>query len=100
MRLEDLSAYPHPAGFQHSELFDNGFGVSVVPEVTLGEDPLYELAVFRHVNKKKAHLAYDTSITDDVIRYCTVDDVDKIINRIRNFDPNHYHDYGHDDEDN
>lgn len=84
MKLEELSLYPHPAGFQHKELFDNGYGISVIPESVLGEDALYEVAVLKHAKGKKAHLCYTTEVTNDVIRYCTVNAVDALIERVRN----------------
>lgn len=84
MKLEELNLFPHPAGFQHRELFDNGYGISVIPENVLGEDALYEVAVLQHTEGKKAHLCYETEVTDDVIRYCTVNAVDALIERIRN----------------
>ena len=87
MKLDDLHLFPHPAGFQHRELFDNGYGISVVPENVVGEEPLFEVAVLQHMEGKKAHLTYETEITDDVIRYCTVDEVDSLISRIQNLPP-------------
>ena len=81
MNLADLKVYPHFRGFRHQELFDNGYGISVVPEMD-GEH--YEVAVLEHSQGLKAHLTYDTVITDDVIRYCTVNAVDTLIERIRN----------------
>lgn len=88
MKLEDLQVIPHPAGFQHRELFDNGYGISVIPEVSgVGEDCLYEVAVLQHKEGKKAHLCYETEVTNDVVRYCTVTDVDRLILRIRNLPP-------------
>jgi hypothetical protein len=65
----------------HQQLFDNGYGISVVPE----EDGVtYEVAVLEHSQGRKAHLTYDTTITSDVIRYATVNAVDTLIERIRN----------------
>jgi len=87
MKLEDLTIFKHPAGFQHRELFENGYGISVIPELDVGEDPLYEVAVLTHNEGKRAHLTYETEITNDVIRYCTVDAVDSLIERIRNLPP-------------
>jgi hypothetical protein len=84
MKLDELKAFPHPAGFQHKELFDNGYGVSVIPE---SDGVHYELAVLEHSQGHKAHLTYETEITDDVIRYATVDAVDTLIDRIRNLPP-------------
>lgn len=84
MKLEDLKIFKHPAGFQHRELFENGYGISVIPELDGGEDPLYEVAVLTHNEGRRAHLTYETEITNDVVRYCTVDAVDTLIERIRN----------------
>jgi hypothetical protein len=84
MNLADLKVRPHPRGFMHQELFDNGWGVSIIPELD-GEH--YEVAVLEHSQGHKAHLTYDTIITDDVIRYCTVNAVDTLIDRIRYLPP-------------
>jgi hypothetical protein len=84
VKLEDLKVYKHPAGFQHKELFENGYGISVIPELDVGEEPLYEVAIYEHTQGKHAHLCYTTAITNDVIRYATVNAVDALIDRIRN----------------
>jgi hypothetical protein len=84
MNLADLQLFPHPAGFQHRELFDNGYGVSVIPE---SDGETYELAVLQHQEKRHAHLCYTSEITNDVIRFCTVGAVDELIERIRNLPP-------------
>ena len=84
MKLEELQVRPHPRGFMHQELFENGYGISVIPENVLGENPLYEVAVLEHREGHKAHLCYTTTVTNDVIRYCTVGAVDTLIERIRN----------------
>lgn len=83
MKLDDLKIFKHPAGFQHRELFENGYGISVIPELDVGEDPLYEVAVLTHNEGRHGHLTYETEITDDVIRFCTVGAVDTLIERIR-----------------
>ena len=84
MKLEDLNVVPHFRGFRHEQLFDNGYGVSVIPEED-GEH--YEVAVLEHKKGHKAHLTYDTIITDDVLRYCTVNAVDTLIERISQLPP-------------
>jgi hypothetical protein len=84
MKLTDLKARPHPRGFMHQELFDNGYGVSIIPET---DGVHYEVAVLEHAKGHRAHLTYDTVITDDVIRYCDVNAVDTLIDRIRNLPP-------------
>ena len=84
MNLADLKAIPHQRGFQHRELFDNGYGVSVIPEL---DGETYELAVLEHKDGKRQHLCYTTEVTTDVIRYATVDAIDSLILRIRNLPP-------------
>ena len=81
MKLSELNVRPHFRGFRHEALFDNGYGVSVIPELD-GEH--YELAVLKHEKRCKVNLTYDTVVTDDVIRYATVNAVDTLIERIRN----------------
>jgi len=68
-------------GFQHKELFDNNYGISVIPEL---DGETYEVAVIRHQEKKHARLCFTTEITNDVIRYATVNAVDARNERIRN----------------
>ena len=87
MYLEDLKVVSHPRGFQHRELFENGYGISVIPEEILSEDPLYEVAVLRHYEGKKAHICYEIEAINDVIRFCTVNAVDDLIEKIRNLPP-------------
>jgi hypothetical protein len=84
MQIEDLDFYPHPAGFQARTLFDNGYGVSIIPERDLSH---YELAVIEHMEGAKAHLCYTTEITQDVVRYATRDEVEVLVDRIRNLPP-------------
>ena len=45
MKLSDLNVHPHFRGFRHEALFDNGFGVSVIPEA---DGVHYEVAVMKH----------------------------------------------------
>ena len=80
MKLSDLRLFPHPAGFQHKELFMNNYGISVIPE---SDGETYEVAVLEHSQGRKAHLTYETEITDDVIRWCTVNAVHALRDRIR-----------------
>jgi hypothetical protein len=83
MKLADLSKFPHFRGFKREELFENGYGISVISENVSGDEPLYEVAVLAHNNGKWARLTYDTEITNDVIRYCTATVVNTLIERIR-----------------
>jgi hypothetical protein len=84
LTLEDLDFFPHPAGFQARTLFENGYGVSIIPERDLEH---YELAVIEHKEGAKAHLCYTTEITQDVIRYATREAVETLVERIRNLPP-------------
>ena len=81
MKLADASIRPHFRGFIHQQLFDNGWGVSIITEE---DGETYELAILAHEKGKKAHLSYDSIITNDVIRYATVNAVDTLIERVRN----------------
>lgn len=79
--LEDFDFRPHPVGFQATANYDNGFGVSVIPE---SDCVHYELAIMRHDGKARSHICYDSGLTEDVFRYLTVDDVHAVIMRVRN----------------
>ena len=76
LNIEDLEFRPHKAGFQATAHFENGFGVSIIPEADLEH---YEVAILKD-NK----LCYDTNITKDVLRYQTRDEVHHIALRARN----------------
>ena len=80
MKLSDLNVHPHSRGFRHEALFDNGFGVSVIPEA---DGVHYEVAVMKHEKGKRARLTFDTAVTNDVLRYCTVEMVDILIGNIQ-----------------
>jgi hypothetical protein len=80
MKLSELNIRPHPRGFMHQRLFENGYGISVIPET---DGKTYEIGVLEHSKGRKAHLTYDTVITNDVLRYCDVDTVDLVIDDIR-----------------
>ena len=79
--LEGFDFRPHPAGFQAVAMFDNGFGVSVIPEPDYEH---YEVAILRHNGKARSHICYDSGLTDDVFRFLSVDEVHAIIMRARN----------------
>lgn len=81
IELQGFEFRKHPTGFQAVSLFDNGFGVSVIPESDMVH---YEVAILRHDGKARSHICYDSGLTDDVFRYLTVDDVHAIIMRARN----------------
>ena len=68
MNLSDLTFRKHSFGFQAEVSFDNGFGLSILPEA---DGATYEVAVLLN-----GLLTYDSGITEDVIRHASVDDVD------------------------
>jgi hypothetical protein len=80
MKLADLNVFPHRNGFQHKELFSNSYGISVIPEE---DGSTYEVAVLQHSEGRHAHLCYTSEVTNDVVRYCNVDQVDELIERIK-----------------
>lgn len=77
INLKEFEFRKHPvAGWQATSNYDNGFGISVIPE---GDGESYELAVFRG-----GKLCYDSGITDDVLRFLSVDQVHQVALRVRN----------------
>ena len=63
------------------QLFDNGYGVSVIPEA---DGETYEIAVLLHTKGKYVRLTYDTPVTNDVIRYASKSQTEEVIEQIRN----------------
>jgi len=70
MDLSDFTFYRHPAGFQALASFDNGYGLSILPE---SDGERYEVAIL-----KDGHITYESGLTEDVFRYVTVDAVDNL----------------------
>lgn len=77
--------------FRHQLLykFENGYGASVVRcrPTRLHDDDLWELAVVKWLNepdKERYHLCYDTNVTDDVIGDLLLDEIEPILNKIKN----------------
>jgi hypothetical protein len=71
-------------GIQYKAFFDNGYGVSIVKHAfsygsKLG---LWELAVLKGTANNYS-LCYDTPITGDVIGHLEKDEVNKIVNDIK-----------------
>ena len=62
------------------QLFDNGYGVSVIPE---SDGETYEIAVLSHKDRKYVRLVYDTGITLDVVRYATGAEAIAVMERVR-----------------
>lgn len=71
-------------GVHYHFYFDNGYGASVIRHMySYGfDDGLWELAVL-----VDEHLCYDTEITDVVIGYLTEEEVEKLLNRIKDLSP-------------
>ena len=64
--------------------FDNGYGASIVCHdrsyggpFKIGESNLYELAVLHD-----GHLCYDTPITDDVLGWQTIEEINETLKEI------------------
>jgi hypothetical protein len=94
MDFGDLEFFPHTnypdSGIQAKHFFPNGYGVSVIQFTSphgsgsYGADKgLYELAVLRGL-EENWEICYDTPITDDVMGYLTIDDVDTVLNQVEN----------------
>lgn len=96
----DYVVEPHFLGFQAKKFFANGFGVSIIPEVgsvtnfkslverrgnTLGDEQ-YEVAVLHQVDGNWK-LCYNTPITDDVIRCCSLQEVLDIVKEVEKLPP-------------
>lgn len=68
--------------------FSNGYGASLVTggPLTYGE---YEMAVLEYTGKKDTEysLTYDTSITNDVLGYLTLKNVEKYLEEISKLPP-------------
>jgi len=79
MKISDLKFNEHLGGIRAEVHFNNGYGASIVSGsifFTCDNKP-YELAVI-----KDDALCYDTPITDDVLGYLTVDDVERVLDEI------------------
>ena len=70
MNLADLTFREHPAGFQAVAKFLNGYGFSIVPE---SDGATYEVAVLFN-----GSITYKSGLTNDVLRYVTVDSIDDL----------------------
>ena len=84
LSIEDLEFRPHKAGFQAVAYFENGWGVSVLPEADLVS---YEVAILRHENGNHSHVSYESGLTDDVFRYLSRDEVHDIVTQTQNLSP-------------
>ena len=64
--------------------FANGFGASVIKN-SYSYGGMWELAVLKWIDGK-SHLVYDTEITDDVVGYLEIGDVQPLLDRIKALD--------------
>jgi len=94
MNFGDLAFFPHgnypDSGIAARHFFPNGYGVSVVQFTSPygsgsygAQEGLYELAVLTGV-EEDWKICYDTPITDDVMGYLSIDDIDTILNQVEN----------------
>lgn len=79
----------HRAGYQARKYFPNGFGVSIIPEMNYLKpdypalEGVYELAVLSHRGDGVGStLCYDSGITDDVLRFLTLEQVVETASRV------------------
>ena len=93
MNFSDLQFQPHPSaaavGVQAKHFFDNGYGVSVVRFRGIAgggsygyEEGLYESAVLKGT-EEKYEICYDSVITDDVLGHQTVEEVEELLQQIK-----------------
>jgi hypothetical protein len=75
-KIEDFEFVKHRTGFQARKLFDNGYGLSILPE---SDGATYEVAILAHKGGKRPHICYDSGLTTDVFRYLSVDTVRDLI---------------------
>jgi hypothetical protein len=86
MNFGDLAFYPHgnmPDGIAARHFFPNGYGVSVVqfPGSYGYEEGLYEVAILKGL-KEDWEICYDTPITDDIIGYQSMGDIDNLLSQV------------------
>jgi hypothetical protein len=87
MKFTDLNFHPHgnmPDGIAARHFFPNGYGVSVVqfPGSYGYEEGLYEVAILKGL-EEDWEICYDTSITDDIIGYQSVEDINNLISQVK-----------------
>ena len=86
MKFSELNFHPHgnfPDGVAARHFFQNGYGVSVVrfPGSYGYEEGLYEVAILKGL-EENWEICYDTPITDDVIGYQSVEDIDNLLSQV------------------
>jgi hypothetical protein len=87
MKFTDLNFQPHgnypDSGIAAHHFYPNGYGVSVVqfPGSYGYEEGLYEVAILKGL-EEDWEICYDTPITDDVIGYQSVEDIDNLLSQV------------------
>lgn len=73
-------------GVQKIYKFENGYGASVIKHWGSygGDQGLWELAVILFLDEENYELCYKTEITQDVIGYLSWEEVEEILERIKN----------------
>lgn len=88
MKFSDLNFQPHSnypdSGIAARHFFPNGYGISVVrfPGSYGANEGLYELAVLKGL-EDEWEICYDTPITDDVMGYLTIEDVETVLTQVK-----------------
>jgi hypothetical protein len=88
MKFSDLNFQPHSnypdSGIAARHFFPNGYGISVVrfPGSYGANEGLYELAVLQGL-EDEWEICYDTPITDDVMGYLTIEDVETVLTQVK-----------------
>ena len=78
MKIDDFDFVRHRSGFQARKLFENNYGLSILPE----EDGVtYEVAILAHKGGKRPHICYDSGLTTDVFRYLSANEVRELIEK-------------------
>jgi hypothetical protein len=87
MKFSDLNFEPHPNwdGVQAKHFFDNGYGVSIIKSSNSygGSEGLYELAVLKEL-EEEWKICYDTHITDDVLGYQSEEEIENLLQEVKN----------------
>jgi len=84
MRKLDWKHHPNDLGGKQAKLFfENGYGVSIVFGILFYSNGIdtYEVAVLKG-DKDNWKITYNTPITDDVLGYLTMDEVQEVIDRV------------------
>lgn len=90
--FKDLEHKEHPNRpdwTQARMFFENGYWVSVIKSRSSygGEEWLYELAVLEW-KEGDARLTYETTVTDDVVWYCTPEKITELMEQVQLLIPN------------